>query len=157
MSGIVCKLDFEKAYGMVDWNFLGYMLDRMRFGVTWRGWIQSCVSSTRFSVLVNGSPKGFYRGSRGLWQGDPSSLMLFVFVVEALHAMLLKAIQKNLFHGFHVEYSSEEASHLQFADDTLIFCDAKIEEVETLKLILCWFGLCLGLKINFEKCELFGL
>lgn len=37
----------------------------------------------------------------------------------------LKLTQKNIFHGFHVEYSLEEVSHLQFADDTLILCDTK--------------------------------
>lgn len=51
----------------------------------------------------------------------------------------------------------EEASHFQFADDTPIFCDAGVEEVKTLKFTLCWFDLCSGLKISFEKCQLFGI
>lgn len=34
--GLVCKLDFEKAYDMVDWSFLQYMLDRVGFGNKWR-------------------------------------------------------------------------------------------------------------------------
>lgn len=71
--------------------------------------------------------------------------------------MLLKVDQKTIFYGFHVEKSLEEASHFQFADDTPIFCDARVEEVKTLKFTLCWFDLCSGLKISFEKCQLFGI
>lgn len=41
--------------------------------------------------------------------------------------------------------------------DTLIFCDAKKEEVETLNYILRWFKACSGLKINYEMCELIGI
>lgn len=62
---VVCKLDFGKAYDMVDCDFLLYMLDHMWFGSRWRGWIYSCVSSARFSILVNRLPKGYFRSSRG--------------------------------------------------------------------------------------------
>ena len=30
--GVLCKLDMEKAYGHVDWNFLLYLLKRCGFG-----------------------------------------------------------------------------------------------------------------------------
>ena len=69
------------------------MLKKMGFGDKWVGWIEWCISTTTFSVLVNGSPTGFFRSSRGLRQGDPLLPYLFVLGMEALSLMIDKAAE----------------------------------------------------------------
>ena len=63
-------------------------------------------------------------------QDDPLSPLLFVLVMEALGKMLDKVVHDGHMLGFGVgrlEGRSLEVSHLLFANDTLIFCDADLE------------------------------
>ena len=127
---MVCKLDIEKAYDHVNWEALFYLLDQMGFGLKWRGWIKACVTSVHFSVLVNGSPKGFFEGSHGLRQRDPLSPLLFLLLMEVLSRILKKTKENNLIRGFHVGAVNSigvRISHLLFADDIILFCDASRE------------------------------
>jgi hypothetical protein len=57
--GVICKMDLEKAYDNVNWDFLLCLLRRCGFGGAWCSWIEHCISSVRFSILVNRSPNGF--------------------------------------------------------------------------------------------------
>ena len=72
----------------------------MGFGLKWRGWIKACVTSVRFSILVNGSPESFFGRSRGLRQGDPLSSLLFLLIMEVLSKILNKTKENNLIRGF---------------------------------------------------------
>uniref|UniRef100_A0A2N9IB59 Uncharacterized protein n=1 Tax=Fagus sylvatica TaxID=28930 RepID=A0A2N9IB59_FAGSY len=123
----------------------------------WRQWIYSCISTVRFSVLVNGSAHGFFSTSRGLRQGDPLSPMLFIMVMEALSRMLERAVAGGYITGFSVGNSTGvelSISHSLFADDTLIFCGADSEQAWYLRGVFIWFQAISGLKINLSKSEL---
>uniref|UniRef100_A0A2N9FD14 Splicing factor YJU2 n=1 Tax=Fagus sylvatica TaxID=28930 RepID=A0A2N9FD14_FAGSY len=100
---------------------------RCGFPLRWRNWIRFCISTVRFSILINGSPSGFFESSRGLRQG---------FTV-----------------GNHVG-SEVMVTHLLFADDTLMFCDADPSMLGQLGRVLTWFEAFSGLKINLGKSEM---
>jgi len=78
------------------------MLEWLGFGERWRKWILWCIFVVKFSVLINGLPIGCFGGSRGLWQEDPISPMLFVIVMETLSRMLSRAIDGGYIIGFGV-------------------------------------------------------
>lgn len=59
-----------------------------------------CISFPSFFILVNDSPKSFFKGSRGLHHGDPLSPYLFIMDVELLSRMVLKVESCGLLEGF---------------------------------------------------------
>ncbi|GKV15237.1 hypothetical protein SLEP1_g26035 [Rubroshorea leprosula] len=101
-ESFIFKADFEKAYDCVDWNFLDWMMEQMGFGVMWRKWIQECLSTTRISILINGSPTKEFSVGKGLRQGDPLSPLLFLLVGEGLCGMVRKAEAEGLFRGVKI-------------------------------------------------------
>ena len=106
------------------------------------GWIKACVTIAHFSVLVNGSPEGFFGSSCGLRQGDPLSPFLFLLIMEVLSRILKKTKENNLIQGFHVGAVNSvgvRISHLLFADDTILFCDASKEQLLSIRLVLSCF------------------
>jgi hypothetical protein len=157
IPGVICKLDLEKAYDHVNWAFLSYLLRRCGFPEKWRQWIYFCISSVRFSILVNGSPCGFFKSSRGIRQGDPLSPMLFVIVMEALSRMIDKAIGAGMISGFAVSRNVNDPLfifHFFFVDNTLIFCEADSDHIAHLRSILIWFEATSGLRVDLGKSEL---
>ena len=157
IPGVVCKVDIEKAYDHVNWDTLFYLLERMGFGERWRRWLKTCVSTVRFSVLVNGSPAGFFFSSRGLRQGDPLSPLLFLLIMEVLSRIMKKTEEGGFIQGFHVgpiNSTCIRISHLLFADDTILFCDASREQILSIRLALTCFQAFTGLKVNVGKSEI---
>ena len=155
--GVVCKLDIEKAYDHMNWEALFYLLGQMGFGLKSRGWIKACVSTIHFSVLVNGSLEGFFGSSCGLRQGDPLSSLLFLLIIEVLSRLLKKTEECNLIWGFHVGVVNSigvSISHLLFADDTILFCNASKEQLLSIRLVLSCFQAFMGLKVNIGKSEI---
>lgn len=75
----VFKVDFEKANDKVDWSFLNFVQLQKEFGERWRKWIKGCVSTVSFSVLINGRPRGQFKGEKGPRQGDPLSLSCLIW------------------------------------------------------------------------------
>ena len=54
-EGVVFKIDFEKAYDHVCWDFLDHVLEKKGFSPRWRKWMRGCLSTVSFAVLVNGN------------------------------------------------------------------------------------------------------
>ncbi|WMV37958.1 hypothetical protein MTR67_031343 [Solanum verrucosum] len=158
--GILCKLDIEKAYDHVNWDFILSMLRQMGFDSRWISWIKFCISTVKFSVLVNGSPEGFFSAHRGIRQGDPLSPFMFIIAMEGLNNMLKIAKTTGRIQEFEdskVARNSMEITHLHYADDALIFCGAEEEQLLILRLILVYFEAISGQHINWNKSHLYPI
>jgi len=155
--GILCKLDIEKAYDHVSWEFIMAILENMGFPSKWRSWILFCISTVRFSILINGEASGFFSSSRGLRQGDPLSPLLFILVMEVLSKLVNKACEVGLLEGFQIGSSISHGllvSHLLFVNDTLIFCRPYESYLGYLRCVLLLFEAMSGLRVNLSKSSL---
>jgi len=65
-SCMMFKVDYEKAYDLVNWNFLLHMLRKLGFCSKWITWIDNCLKSASISVLVNESPSVEFIPQKGL-------------------------------------------------------------------------------------------
>ncbi|XP_058754722.1 uncharacterized protein LOC131627879 [Vicia villosa] len=119
---LLFKVDFEKAYDKVNWEFLRTMMRKMGFGEIWIRWMNALAFTSHMSVLVNGSPTKEFKVEKGLRQGDPISPFLFVIVVEGLKGLVNKAVENGDFAGFTFNRRCSK-DVLQFADDTLLVGD----------------------------------
>ena len=84
------------------------------------------MSTASFSILINGTPTGFFRSMRGLHQGDPLSPYLFVLGMDILSRLINKVVEGKFLIGCKFRGRGEEEeelvlSHLLYADDTLLF------------------------------------
>ncbi|RVW40846.1 putative ribonuclease H protein [Vitis vinifera] len=119
-KGLICKLDIEKAYDSVNWHFLMRVLQKMGFGAKWREWMWSCISTAKFSVLVNGEPAGFFSSSKGLRQGDPISPYLFFMGMEVLSAFIRRAVEGRFISGCNIQRGTVSGLRINLAKSEII-------------------------------------
>ncbi|GJU74026.1 RNA-directed DNA polymerase, eukaryota, reverse transcriptase zinc-binding domain protein [Tanacetum coccineum] len=115
----------------------------------------TCVTSTKFSISVNGERVCYFKGGRGLRQGDPISPYLFTLVMEVLNLLIKKNIEEHVDFKYHYGCNSLKITHLCFADDLLVFCYGDSESVKVIKESLDEFSGYSGLLPNMQKSTVF--
>lgn len=151
------KIDFEKAFDSINWQFVDIILGHMNFSERWRMWIRGVLSSSRASVLINRSPSKEFQYKRGVRQGDPLSPFLFIIAMEAFTFFLDKGCTLGLFKGMITPNKGPILSHLMYVDDVMILGEWGPENISFITRFLRIFNLISGLKINYHKSSLFGI
>ncbi|GJR39331.1 RNA-directed DNA polymerase, eukaryota [Tanacetum coccineum] len=152
---MVFKIDFEKAFDSVSWDYLFQVMYFMGFSEKWISWTKGCLYSAIASILVNGCPTREYHINRGLRQGDPLSTFLFIIAMEGLYVAVKDVISTGLYRGIKV--STLTLSHFFFADDALFIGKWSRANIKSIASILECFHRVSGLKINFHKSNLVGI
>ncbi|GJW47654.1 hypothetical protein Tco_0079300 [Tanacetum coccineum] len=145
------KVDIQKAYDTVDWEFLRAALIGFGFHDRMISWIMECVSTTSFSISINGSLHGFFKGKRGLRQGDPLSPYLFTIVMEVFSLMLHRRVRESSSFTYHRYCSELELINLCFADDLFLFAHGDVNSATIIKEALDEFKDASGLNPSMPK------
>jgi len=147
----ILKLDMQKAYDRIEWDFLQNCMLKMGFCAKWVSLTMQCISMVSFSVKINGEPTPFFSSSRGLRQGDPLSPYLFILISNVLTWLMKKAIAEGNIKGIQLNKFCPTLSHLLFADDVIFFLDGTIVECQNLAHILNQYYYASGQAVNLNK------
>ncbi|GJT08316.1 RNA-directed DNA polymerase, eukaryota, reverse transcriptase zinc-binding domain protein, partial [Tanacetum coccineum] len=118
-------------------------------------WIMQCVTTAGFTLNVNGERTGYFKGGRGLRQGDPISPYLFTLIMEVFSVMLRRQIDKDPSFQYHYGCKGLKLVHVCFADDLLVMCHGDPNSVRVIKRSLDEFSTCYGLIPNNSKSTMF--
>ncbi|KAK2441392.1 hypothetical protein QL285_012694 [Trifolium repens] len=152
---MVFKIDLEKAYDNVSWEFLQACLTRSGFPHMSIKLIMFCVTSSSLSILWNGRRLPSFTPTRGLRQGDPLSPYLFVLCMEFLSQSIIKNIYDGHWQPVRLSRNGPPLSHLFFADDVLLFAKATKSQALNIASTLKRFADYSGLKVNVTKSKIF--
>lgn len=150
---IMFKIDFEKAYDRVNWDFLKITLHEFGFPEQIVQLILNCTTASRLTLKWNGDKLDSFAPNRGMRQGDPMSPYLFVLCMEKLSLLIRQKVQANLWKPVAISRTGPAISHLFFVNDCLLFAQAKAAQVRLIKQTLDDFCKASGLKANIQKSQ----
>ena len=140
------KIDQEKAFDRVNWDFLLKVLERMNFGPKFMCFVKTMYTNVSCQISNNGHLSRKITLKRGVRQGCPLSPLLYCIVAETL----VNLIRQNLkIDGLRLPGSRKEVKISQYADDTTLFLrnNFSVEEaIATIKL----YELGSGSKVNYD-------
>lgn len=119
IPSLFLKLDIAKAFNLLSWGYLFEVLSVLGFGHKWREWILILFGMTSSHVIMNGTTGTGFPHRRGVRQGEPLSLMLFILSIEPLQRLLHLATQRGVLSPLPSLAAKLQTS--LYTNDTAIF------------------------------------
>jgi hypothetical protein len=149
VPALLLKLDLQKAFDSISWEFLLEVLEAKGFGGKWRDWIACLFLSASTQIVVNGELTERFFHKQGLRQGDPLSPLLFTIATDVLAELFAIADRQEVLKSNRLLQPHHRIS--LYADDVVIFVEPKLQELTSVRLLLQSFGEASGLFTNFQK------
>nr|GEU37737.1 hypothetical protein [Tanacetum cinerariifolium] len=148
---LIPKLIFKKRMTRLIGIFLRVILIGFGFHERMIAWIMECVTTTSFSISINGSLHGYFDGKRGLRQGDPFSPYLFTLIMEVFTLMIKRRVREASTFTYHRFCSELDLINLCFADDLFLFAHGDVNSAKVIKDALDDFKDASGLNLSMPK------
>jgi hypothetical protein len=145
---VMLLLDFEKAYDRVEWGFLEGTLIKLGFNSTWISWVRALYIDSWCSVGLNGQTSDPFKLTRSIRQGCPLAPFLYLFVADCLGYILEQDVAVT---GLKLPENGGAIIDQEYADDTNLYLEGFIQNLDCAKQALGIFASASGAKINWNK------
>nr|GEV04229.1 hypothetical protein [Tanacetum cinerariifolium] len=132
---VVVKVDIQKAYDTVNWQFLESILNGFGLHPKMVQWIMRCVSTTSFLIYINGQRFGYFKGEKGLKHGDPISPYIFTLVMEILTLIIKRKSSLKVLKESIDEFGKVAWLILNYNKSTIIFGSLDDEKKDLLEVM----------------------
>jgi hypothetical protein len=145
------KLDFEKAFDLIEHDIVLEMLKVKGFPTRWISWVEDLLSSATSAVLLNGTAGKDFKCKRGVRQGDPLSPLLFAIAADLLQSVINHEYELGRLLPPFPQNPDMPFPIVQYADDTILVLHASESQLGVLKDVLRKIELSSGLIVNYHK------
>ena len=145
------KIDYDKAYDRIEWDFLLQALNDMGLGPKYRSFIQTLLGNARARVSVSGHLTQPISLSKSIRQGCPIAPLLFAIAADSSVWLVKDRILSGHLHGISLPNSNEEMCLQLFADDSNALVRNDSRSLVTFWQCLDIFCRASGSKINHSK------
>ena len=148
---IFLKLDFSKAYDMVDWQCMYKIIEKLGFPQVFIKMVSLLFHDASACVKLNREPSPYFPIQRGVRQGCPLAPYLFLIVAEVLNAMVSQEMRAGRVQGISLPFKGRQQIIAQYANDTSFTLFGDEEKVRCLIYLLERFCMATGLVLNWTK------
>ena len=147
-TGVILKLDFEKACDKVNWDFLLCCQKVRGFNYVWCSQIHQILHNETISVKINNQNCSYFQSLKGVRQGAPISLVIQYSGI--ISKMVFQAQRNGLFCGVVPDLVENRVATIQYAGDIVLFLMHDADKAIKLKLLLYMFELMSGMKTSIS-------
>ena len=115
----------------------------------------SSISTSSISIIFNEGALDAFLPSRGIRQGNPLSLYLFILCMEVLGVLIEGKCREKLWNPVKASQGGPAFSHLFFVNDLMLFAKADRKNCVAIKDVLDSFCDLSGQKISGENTRVY--
>ena len=148
IEAMLISIDFEKAFDSMEWDFVFRAMHYYGFPDQFVSWVKLLYNDVESCIINDSNISRFFAPTRGVRQGCPASLYLYIIGAEVL-ASYIRA-NSNI---SSIPISQAHSAVSMYADDMTVITYRGQNVINSVFNILDDFSVVSGLRVNKDKTQ----